>query len=87
MDGGVFCPDAGITHEQLAAMLYRAALHSGKAVTADSARLAAYTDRGAVSGWAKDAVSYAVGAGLFPGVTLAPKAIATAAELTAVLGK
>ncbi|MEG0755741.1 MAG: metallophosphoesterase [Oscillospiraceae bacterium] len=87
MDGGIFCPDAGITHEQLAAMLYRAALHSGKAVTADSARLSPYTDKGAVSGWAKDAMSYAVGAGLFPGATLAPKAIATAAELTAVLGK
>ncbi|MDR1572037.1 MAG: DUF4430 domain-containing protein [Clostridiales Family XIII bacterium] len=76
-----------LTREQFAAILYRYARLNGADV-GGAADLAAYGDAGAVSGWAKDAVSWAVAAGLIEGRTeteLAPGGTATRAEAAALL--
>lgn len=76
-----------ITREQLAAMLYRYAKMKGYDVSA-SASLSGYTDASSVSGWAKEAMQWAVGAGLINGrtaTTLAPQGNATRAEVAAIL--
>ena len=76
-----------ITREQLAAMLYRYAKLKGYDVSA-SADISAYTDASSVSGWATDAMRWAVGAGLINGrtaTTLAPQGNATRAEVAAIL--
>lgn len=72
-----------ITREQLAAMLYRYAKMKGYDVSA-SASLSGYTDASGVSGWATDAMRWAVSAGLINGrtaTTLAPQGNATARKL------
>lgn len=72
-----------ITREQLAAMLYRYAKMKGYDVSA-SASLSGYTDASSVSGWATDAMRWAVSAGLINGrtaTTLAPQGNATARKL------
>ena len=79
--------DGKITREQLAAMLYRYAKSKGYDVSA-SADISAYTDASSVSGWATDAMRWAVGAGLINGrtaTTLAPQGNATRAEVAAIL--
>lgn len=76
-----------ITREQLAAMLYRYAKLKGYDVSA-SADISAYTDASSVSSWAKEAMQWAVGAGLINGrtaTTLAPQGNATRAEVAAIL--
>lgn len=79
--------DGKITREQLAAMLYRYAKLKGYDVSA-SADISAYTDASSVSSWAKEAMQWAVGAGLINGrtaTTLAPQGNATRAEVAAIL--
>lgn len=76
-----------ITREQLAAMLYRYAKMKGYDVSA-SADFSAYTDASGVSGWATDAMRWAVSAGLINGrtaTTLAPQGNATRAEVASIL--
>lgn len=76
-----------ITREQLAAMLYRYAKMKGYDVSA-SAPLSGYTDASSVSGWATDAMRWAVSAGLINGrtaTTLAPQGNATRAEVASIL--
>lgn len=76
-----------ITREQLAAMLYRYAKMKGYDVSA-SASLSGYTDASGVSGWATDAMRWAVSAGLINGrtaTTLAPQGNATRAEVASIL--
>ena len=76
-----------ITREQLAAMLYRYAKAKGYDVSA-SADISGYADASSVSGWAKEAMQWAVGAGLINGrtaTTLAPQGSATRAEVAAIL--
>ena len=76
-----------ITREQLAAMLYRYAKAKGYDVTA-SADISGYADASSVSDWAKEAMQWAVGAGLINGrtaTTLAPQGNATRAEVAAIL--
>ena len=76
-----------ITREQLAAMLYRYAKLKGYDVSA-AADISAYTDASDVSGWATDAMRWAVGAGLINGrttTTLAPQGNATRAEVASIL--
>ena len=68
-------------------MLYRYAKLKGYDVSA-SADISAYTDASSVSGWATDAMRWAVGAGLINGrtaTTLAPQGNATRAEVAAIL--
>lgn len=76
-----------ITREQLAAMLYRYAKLKGYDVSA-AADISSYTDDSSVSSWAKEAMQWAVGAGLINGrtaTTLAPQGYATRAEVASIL--
>lgn len=72
-------PESPITREQLAAMLYRYA-KAGKV----NGNLSAFTDATSVSGWAKDAVAWAVEQGIITGKDggiLDPKGQATRTEV------
>lgn len=75
-----------ITREQLAAMLYRYAKMKGYDVSA-SASLSGYTDASSVSGWAKEAMQWAVGSGLIQGSNnaLTPQANASRAQIATIL--
>ena len=85
--GGLFDPDASLTREQMAMMLYRFAGYLGSN-TEKRADLSAYGDADAVSAAAQDAMAWAVAEGLVNGrsaAELAPKASATRAELATIL--
>ena len=75
-----------ITREQLAAMLYRYAKMKGYDVSA-SASLSGYTDASSVSGWAKEAMQWAVGSGLIQGSgnALTPQVNASRAQIATIL--
>lgn len=77
-------PEATITREQLATMLHRFA--GEPAVEGD---LSAFTDGEMVSAWAKEAVAWAVKAGILQGSggKLRPQATATRAETAQLLWK
>lgn len=82
-----FSPNMTVTREQLATTLYRFAQLLGEN-TAAAGNLSAYPDAGQVSSWAKDAMSWAVGAGILTGTgsgTLAPGASATRSEVAVIL--
>ncbi len=82
-----FAPNEEITREQLAAILYRYTQFKGLDVSAKG-DLSGFADGAAVSGWAQEAVQWAVGAGLLNGNadgTLAPAAGATRAEVAMIL--
>ena len=82
-DADTFAPDAPITREQLAAILYRCAGASG-----DNAALDGFTDAASVSGYASGAMAWAVDAGLITGMgdgTLAPQGSATRAQTAVIL--
>ena len=84
---GRFGPGDRITREQLAVMLYGYAGHLGMD-TGGRAGLAGFADGGAVSGWALDAVAWAVDAGILSGRaggTLDPAGAATRAEAAAMV--
>ena len=84
--GGLFCPNAPITREQFVAILYRYAAYKGLQTTA-SASLSAFADAASVSGWAVDAVRWAVGSGLMNGKNgrIDPAGLTTRAEAAALL--
>jgi hypothetical protein len=88
--GGLFAPNAEITREQLAAMLYRCASAQGLDVSARG-ELSSFMDAKDVSSWASEALSWAVGAGIITGrsnpvgTELAPKDTATRAEVAAII--
>lgn len=80
---GAFSPDAPVTREQLAAILYR---YSGSPAT--EATLDAFTDASAVSEWAKAALSWCTEKGIIGGVTqteLSPASTATRAQVAVIL--
>ncbi|MBQ7040367.1 MAG: S-layer homology domain-containing protein [Clostridia bacterium] len=84
---GLFAPDANITREQIAVILYKYATLKGKDVS-KTADLNAFSDAASVSDWAKDALSWAVAEGLLQGMgdgTVAPKANATRAQIATIL--
>ena len=84
---GSFEGNKEITREEIAAMLYRCAAALG-ADTAARADLSAYTDAAETGDWAKDAVSWAVAAGLVEGRTadtIAPAGTASRAEAVTML--
>ena len=78
--------EAEITREQLATMLYRCAQLKGCDVSA-TVELISFTDADQVSGWAEDAMKWAVANGLIKGRSdaLAPKDKATRGEVATVL--
>ena len=63
-DTGTYAPFENATREQVAAMFYRYAKAQGMDVSG-SADLSAYADGSAVSGWAAEAVEWAVSEGVF----------------------
>ena len=86
-DNGLFSVNDSITREQLVTMLYRFWLYlDGQ--TGDPASLSAFADAASVSGYAKDAMAWAVAQGLIqgrPGGLLAPAEGAGRAELCTIL--
>ena len=87
-DGGEhFDPDAAITREQMAAILYRYAAYWELDVSAE-ADLSAYADASSVSGYAQAAMQWAVANGVINGTsatTLEPAGTATRAQAATVL--
>ena len=84
---GQFDPNANVTREQLAAMMYRYADFLGMD-TAASGSLSRFHDGSQVSSWASDAMKWAVGNGLISGKSstiLDPKGNATRAEVATIL--
>ncbi len=83
----IFAPNAPITREQLATMLYRYAKACGMDVSAQ-ADLSGYTDAGEISSWALTAMAWANAEGIIQGdseTTLSPRATSTRAQLAMVL--
>lgn len=82
-----FRPSREISREQLASILYRYAQLKGYD-TSEQADLSAYSDASNVSGYAKDAMGWAVAKGLISGVTestLVPGGSATRAQAAMIL--
>ena len=84
-DTGTFEPDAAVTREQAATMMYRYVKAQGQQASG-SADLSAYADGDAVSGWAAEAMAWAVEAGVFGVGTdvLRPQDTLTRAEMAAI---
>ena len=90
MGDGTFAPEAEITREQMAAILYRYAAYRGDDMTTD-ADLAAFPDEKTVSSYACEPLAWAVDRGLINGVAqggeswLEPQAGATRAQVATIL--
>lgn len=81
-----FAPSRAVTREQMATILYRYAEAQAGSGAADA--LASFTDAAAVSSYAAPAMGWAVEQGLLSGVgsnTLAPRGVATRAQVAAIL--
>ena len=84
---GKFGPEDNITREQMALILYGYAQYKGYDVSA-SGELSSFTDGASTSGWAAEAVRWAVGSGLLSGKgggVLDPQGTATRAEVASIL--
>lgn len=82
-----FAPNAAITREQMAAILYRYAQFKGYDVSV-KADLSVYTDAAQIGSYATDAMAWANGAQLITGTsatTLTPAGNATRAQVAAIL--
>ena len=81
--GGLFSPDQPLTREQLAVMLYKYSLFSGREQYTADLSLAFFPDYGDMSAWARNAMAWAYyhrivsGVGAGDEVLLCPKAAAT----------
>ncbi len=87
VSGTTFAPDADVTREQLAAILYRYAAYKGYGVT-ERADLSGFADAGDVSGYAQEALAWANAVGIVggtSGTTLEPQGSATRAQAAAML--
>ena len=83
-----FAPNRAITRQEMAVFLYRFARSQGLDVTADTAILKGFSDADAVSGYAVQAVAWAVENGLLRGSdsdVLSPAETATRAQAAAML--
>ncbi len=84
---GKFAPNADITREQMAAILYRFAQYKHFDVSTTET-LNKYSDRDSISTWAMVAMRWANDAGLIQGMTettLAPRGTATRAQVATIL--
>ena len=84
---GKFQPDASITREQMAAILYRYAQYKGYDTSAKGS-LENFSDAAAASDWANEALTWAVGEGILSGKgngVLNPVGTAARAEVAAML--
>lgn len=81
-----FSPNANVTREQMAAILYRYAQYK-RYNTSASASLTGFSDAASVSTYAKTPLSWAVAEGLVKGTAgrLLPKGSATRAQVAAIL--
>ena len=85
-----FAPEAAVTREQMVTILYRYAKLKDADVTAKG-DLESFPDHDQVKPYARDAFSWAVGAGIIQGdsngsvATLSPRNSATRAQVAAVL--
>lgn len=81
-----FAPNEPVTREQVAAILYRYAKLCDRDLS-PAASLTAFADHASVSGYAREALSWAVGSGLIGGSNgrLNPSGMATRAEIAAIL--
>lgn len=82
-----FEPNTNITREQLSVMLYRYAQDCGYSTTS-RANITGYYDYARVGSYARDALSWAVGAGLITGTTtttLSPQNTANRAQVATIL--
>ena len=85
---GTFRPDAPVTREQLASILYRYTLYRGQDVSAgETTSFTGYGDAQAVSNYALPAMRWACGTGFLQGANgkLNPSGLATRAQLAAML--
>lgn len=88
MGGGLYAPERAVTREQLVTMLYRYEKDYRKADVSGGGALSGFPDAPAISSWAEEAVSWAVGAGLIQGRDngeLDPAGTATRAEVATIL--
>ena len=86
-EDGTFRPEGRITRQQLAAILFRYMEHRG-ADTAGRADLSRFSDSAAVADYAREAMAWAVSAGLLQGRsggTLDPSGSATRAQTAVIL--
>lgn len=84
---GDFRPNAPVTREELAALLYRYAAWKQAGVTARG-DLSTFADEASVGAWSRDAMAWACGTGLLTGTernTLEPKSGATRAQTAVIL--
>lgn len=83
---GAFSPFANVTRQEIAVILYRYAQLAGCNMN-QPADLSGFEDSGAVASWAKEGISWAVGAGILGGDNgmLRPYGDATRAEVSAML--
>ena len=82
-----FEPDRAISREELSSMFYRYANICGCDIS-QTGDLSSFGDSSTIASWAKDGMSWSVGAGLLNGRTndmLAPQALATRAEVATML--
>lgn len=88
MGDGLYAPEMSVTREQLVTMLYRYEKDYRKVTVSGRGELSAFPDGEAVSAWAQEAMSWAVGAGLLQGRNsgeLDPSGTATRAEVATIL--
>ncbi len=80
--GGKFSPNGNVSRQDLAVMLHR---YAGG--TSGTANISVYLDAGKVSGYAEEAVKWAVGSGIITGKSgkLDPKGNATRAEVATMM--
>ena len=84
-----FAPHRAISRQEMVTMLYRYAKAQGQEV-AGADDLSAYGDAASVSGWAKDAVAWAVATGIlngYPGNHLLPGGEATRGQAAAIFNR
>jgi len=85
---GTFGLNDSVTREQAVTFLHRYAIAKGLKDTNAAANLSGYTDAGQISGWALDAMKWAVAFGIIQGrtaTTLAPQGTSTRAEVATML--
>lgn len=88
MGDGLYAPTVSVTREQLVTMLYRYQKDYRKAAMPAGGDLSGFPDGDQISSWAREAMSWAVGAKLMQGRNtgaLDPTGTATRAEVAAIL--
>lgn len=84
---GLFVPDDNITREQAVVMLKNYSEYKGYSIN-ELADISAYADVGEISGWALEAMRWAIGADIITGRTtkdIVPKGVVSRAEVATIL--